>query len=146
MLGASSLRTPLWCCAGDVRSLHFEGDSRALQQRVLAIFSKYMKSNVSTAISCVSSKAKKEYDKNLHNIGRLENDELRKFYDVAEKTCFKYIETTCFNDFLKSPQYSYVLALKLKERAVPEMEQFMAKRVLGDGHFGQVRNRICNGM
>jgi len=57
---------------------------------------------------------------------------------VAHAACVKSIEVNCLSGFVQSPQYNYVLALKLKEQHIPTMEQFQALRVLGEGGFGQV--------
>jgi serine/threonine protein kinase len=48
------------------------------------------------------------------------------------------LETNCFDSFLGSSHYQYVLELEDKKRVLPQLDDFKVVRVLGEGGFGQV--------
>ena len=62
---------------------------------------------------------------------------LKQKFDAVAKVCMKSVENDCLPGFLASPQYKYVLALKVKESTILGMEDFKAVRVLAQGRFGQ---------
>eukprot|EP00966_Prymnesium_polylepis_P294160 6793852-Prymnesium_polylepis.1 len=66
------------------------------------------------------------------------NNAARKIFGDAETRAFAFLEQHCFENFLGSPHYQYILELKAKEGTVPKLEDFQVLRVLGEGGFGQV--------
>ena len=48
------------------------------------------------------------------------------------------LESECFEDFLGSSHFQYILELKAKEGHIPTLDDFKVIRVMGEGGFGQV--------
>ena len=64
--------------------------------------------------------------------------QLRHIFDAAFERCMSHVEATCFQSFLQSLHFQYVLQLKSRERVVPTTDYFRVVKVLGEGSFGQV--------
>ncbi|KAL1520053.1 hypothetical protein AB1Y20_023528 [Prymnesium parvum] len=119
------------------RLFYQEADPKQLYAYGQQIFYKYMHSGSASTLTCISEKMRQQLQTEVKNT-KLPPAKYRNIFAVAHAACVKSIEVNCLSSFLQSPQYNYVLALKLKESHVPTMEQFMALRVLGEGGFGQV--------
>jgi len=48
------------------------------------------------------------------------------------------LESECFEDFLGSSHFQYIIELKAKEGNIPTLDDFKVIRVMGEGGFGQV--------
>merc|ERR550514_2118049 len=62
----------------------------------------------------------------------------RRIFDSAQLAAVAAMEAQCYEPFLRSDHFSYILELKAKEGIVPGLPDFKLQRVLGQGGFGQV--------
>mmetsp|Transcript_3492 Transcript_3492/g.10813 ORF Transcript_3492/g.10813 Transcript_3492/m.10813 type:complete len:569 (-) Transcript_3492:713-2419(-) len=62
----------------------------------------------------------------------------RQIFARAQCEVLAALEAGCFDAFLGSSHYRYILELKAKENIVPTLDDFKVVRVLGEGGFGQV--------
>mmetsp|Transcript_27521 Transcript_27521/g.90240 ORF Transcript_27521/g.90240 Transcript_27521/m.90240 type:complete len:463 (+) Transcript_27521:1-1389(+) len=62
----------------------------------------------------------------------------RRIFDSAQLAAVAAMEAQCYEPFLRSDHFSYILELKAKEGVVPGLPDFRLLRVLGQGGFGQV--------
>ena len=63
---------------------------------------------------------------------------IRHVYDHVKAACLVELQERCFNQFIQSTHYAYVLSLKAKETTFLAIGHFKVLRMLGEGGFGQV--------
>mmetsp|Transcript_13813 Transcript_13813/g.42046 ORF Transcript_13813/g.42046 Transcript_13813/m.42046 type:complete len:1038 (+) Transcript_13813:202-3315(+) len=69
---------------------------------------------------------------------RLPTASARRIFDAAQAAAVNAMEAQCYQAFMRSEHFSYILELKAKEGVVPGLPDFRLLRVLGQGGFGQV--------
>jgi len=72
------------------------------------------------------------------SVGQLSTQAARQIFARAQCEVLAALEAGCFDAFLGSSHYRYILELKAKENIVPTLDDFKVVRVLGEGGFGQV--------
>uniref|UniRef100_A0A7S0JJA9 cGMP-dependent protein kinase n=1 Tax=Calcidiscus leptoporus TaxID=127549 RepID=A0A7S0JJA9_9EUKA len=70
--------------------------------------------------------------------GSIPTHEARKIFKPAQDAVLVHLGETCFEAFLGSSHYRYILELKAKESIIPSLDDFKVVRVMGEGGFGQV--------
>jgi len=68
----------------------------------------------------------------------LSTSQARKLFEPISQAILTHLESECFEAFLASSHYRYILDIKAKEDIVPSLDDFKVIRVLGEGGFGQV--------
>ena len=63
---------------------------------------------------------------------------LRHLYDPLLAKCYKLIQGSLLNKFVRSPHYDYILNLNIKENQPVSLDDFKVCDFLGEGSFGQV--------
>jgi beta-adrenergic-receptor kinase len=62
----------------------------------------------------------------------------RQIFKPLQEKVLRKLESDCFEDFLGSSHFQYILELKAKEGIIPKLDDFKVIRVMGEGGFGQV--------
>lgn len=70
--------------------------------------------------------------------GGLSTRKARQIFAGAQTEALAALNAGCYDAFMGSKHYRYILELKAKEKIVPALEDFKVVRVLGEGGFGQV--------
>jgi len=69
---------------------------------------------------------------------KLTKSQGRQIFKPLQFKVLAKLESECFEDFLGSSHFQYILELKAKEGHIPKLEDFKVIRVMGEGGFGQV--------
>lgn len=121
-----------------VNSIKGEPDVRVASALANHIFEDHMAPDATALLSCLSEKMRLEMQSKLQpSLLHTSLPALRHVYDLPVMTCMKHLDAS-MEDFQASPHYQYVLALKAKERMVPDIDYFRVVRMLGKGAFGNV--------
>jgi beta-adrenergic-receptor kinase len=69
---------------------------------------------------------------------KLTKSQGRQIFKPVQAKVLAKLESDCFDSFLGSSHYQYILELKDKEGHIPKLDDFKVIRVMGEGGFGQV--------
>ena len=100
------------------------------------IVSSFVEPGAPMALACIDGATRKAISRTLA-AGASTPQQLRKAFDVAQARALKSIGAQCYEAFLSSEHFVYILELKSKEGIVPALVDFRLVRVLGQGGFGQ---------
>ena len=100
------------------------------------IVSSFVEPGAPMALACIDGATRKAISRTLA-AGASTPQQLRKAFDVAQARALKSIGAQCYEAFLSSEHFVYILELKSKEGIVPSLVDFRLVRVLGQGGFGQ---------
>ena len=71
-------------------------------------------------------------------LGSMAPSQLRHLFDGAYYRCLTHVQHACFEAFLQSLHYQYVLHLSARALLTPSADDFAIHRLLGVGAFGRV--------
>ena len=116
-------------------------DWESLKEGASTLYLKYLNPRSSTSLLAFINEetinAIEAVCKNLES-PTLSRYEARQLFQPAQREVFEHISKGCYEEFLGSSHYRYILELKAKENIVPALDDFKVVRVLGEGGFGQV--------
>jgi len=116
-------------------------DKPALAEAAETLRHKYLSPRSSTSLIVFLDEATvAEIDRSCAALraGQLSTQVARQAFARAQREVLAALEAGCFDAFLGSSHYRYILELKAKENIVPTLDDFKVVRVLGEGGFGQV--------
>lgn len=123
-----------WMDVEDFKSEPHEAEMRVVGAKIVSSF---VEPGAPMALACIDGATRKAISRTLA-AGASTPQQLRKAFDVAQARALKSIGAQCYEAFLSSEHFVYILELKSKEGIVPALVDFRLVRVLGQGGFGQV--------
>jgi len=116
-------------------------DKAALAEAAQTLRSRYLNSRSSTSLlAFTEDKTQGDINAAVDGVvaGSMSTHAARQIFLKAQEEVLAALAAGCFDAFLGSSHYRYILELKAKENIVPTLDDFKVVRVLGEGGFGQV--------
>jgi len=116
-------------------------DKAVLTEAAQTLRSRYLNSRSSTSLlAFTEEKTQGDINAAVDAVvaGSMSTHAARQIFLKAQEEVLAALAAGCFDAFLGSSHYRYILELKAKENIVPTLDDFKVVRVLGEGGFGQV--------
>ena len=125
----------------DVQDFRSEPDPATLKEMGSRIYAHFVAPDGAMCLSCFANEEREAVRKSLSamNINDVNSvREGRRIFDEGQTLAVGAIKEQCYDTFLSSDHFSYILELKAKEGIICGLPDFRLIRVLGQGGFGQV--------